>query len=172
VYTTGTLAGSARQAEWGAPKVHRPLSLWVFGDVIYAVLPLPPGDEDFAHRWRVINPMVAQRCQTRLKRPEWMNARRRKRNQRTLWQHRFWEHLIRDEADFNRHIDYIHWHPVTQWVRGTGGPLAVFELPSVCQTVGGDRGAPRGSCVSLGPGTALGLVPASTTRIEIPIVYP
>jgi len=29
-----------------------------------------------------------------------------------LWQHRIREHLIRDEADFNRHIDYIHWNPV------------------------------------------------------------
>jgi putative transposase len=26
--------------------------------------------------------------------------------------HRFWEHLIRDEADFHRHIDYIHWNAV------------------------------------------------------------
>jgi len=39
-----------------------------------------------------------------------MNARLRKRNQSK--QHRFWEHLIRDEADFNRHIDYIQWNPV------------------------------------------------------------
>jgi hypothetical protein len=23
-----------------------------------------------------------------------------------------WEHLIHDEADLNRHIDYIHWNPV------------------------------------------------------------
>ena len=29
-----------------------------------------------------------------------------------VMQHRFWEHLIRDEADFNRHINYIHWNPV------------------------------------------------------------
>jgi hypothetical protein len=62
----GSLASSARQAEWGGLEVHRLLSLWVFGDVIYAVLPLPPGDEDFSHRWRVIKPMVTQRCQTRL----------------------------------------------------------------------------------------------------------
>jgi hypothetical protein len=46
----------------GRSKVHRLLSLWVFGDVIYAVLPLPPGDEDFSHRWRAIKPMVTQRC--------------------------------------------------------------------------------------------------------------
>ena len=41
-------------------------------------------------------------------RSEWINPRRKKRNQSTLWQHRFWEHLIRHEADFNRHIVYIH----------------------------------------------------------------
>jgi putative transposase len=27
-------------------------------------------------------------------------------------QRRFWEHQIRDEADFVRHVDYIHWNPV------------------------------------------------------------
>jgi hypothetical protein len=28
------------------------------------------------------------------------------------WQRRFWEHLIRDEQDFNHHVDYIHYNPV------------------------------------------------------------
>ena len=23
-----------------------------------------------------------------------------------------WEHLIRDEDDFNQHVDYLHWNPV------------------------------------------------------------
>jgi putative transposase len=31
---------------------------------------------------------------------------------RRLWQQRFWEHLIRDETDFNAHCDYIHYNPV------------------------------------------------------------
>ena len=89
------------------------IEAWVLlPDHMHALWTLPPGDEDFSYRWRVIKRMVTQRCQTRLNRPEWMNARRRKRNQSTLWQYRFWEHLIRDEADFNRHIDYIHWNPV------------------------------------------------------------
>ncbi|MGZ4954660.1 MAG: REP-associated tyrosine transposase [Methylobacter sp.] len=48
----------------------------------------------------------------RLNRPEWLAARRRGRQQGTLWQHRYWDHLIRDEEDFNRHMDYIHWNPV------------------------------------------------------------
>jgi putative transposase len=29
-----------------------------------------------------------------------------------LWQHRYWDHMIRNQADFNRHIDYIHYNPV------------------------------------------------------------
>ena len=30
----------------------------------------------------------------------------------TLWQSRFWDHIIRDEHDLQNHIDYIHWNPV------------------------------------------------------------
>ncbi len=30
----------------------------------------------------------------------------------SLWQRRFWDHLIRDEDDFQRHLDYIHYNPV------------------------------------------------------------
>ena len=29
-----------------------------------------------------------------------------------LWQGRFWDHIIRDQDDMNRHIDYIHYNPV------------------------------------------------------------
>jgi putative transposase len=29
-----------------------------------------------------------------------------------LWQNRYWEHTIRDENDFYRHLDYIHYNPI------------------------------------------------------------
>jgi REP-associated tyrosine transposase len=29
-----------------------------------------------------------------------------------LWQRRYWEHTIRDEQDFVRHVDYVHYNPV------------------------------------------------------------
>jgi putative transposase len=29
-----------------------------------------------------------------------------------IWQLRFWDHIIRDEIDFNRHLDYIHYNSV------------------------------------------------------------
>jgi len=34
------------------------------------------------------------------------------RNEAGFWQLRFWEHTIRDEADFARHVAYIHYNPV------------------------------------------------------------
>jgi putative transposase len=29
-----------------------------------------------------------------------------------VWQHRFYDHVIRDQEDLNRHIDYVHYNPV------------------------------------------------------------
>jgi putative transposase len=48
---------------------------------------------------------------------ERLSPSRVKRGERGLWQRRFWEHLIRNEDDFRRHVDYIHWNPVKHgWV--------------------------------------------------------
>jgi putative transposase len=30
----------------------------------------------------------------------------------SFWQRRFWDHIIRNQHDFNRHLDYIHYNPV------------------------------------------------------------
>jgi len=30
----------------------------------------------------------------------------------SIWQSRFWDHVIRDEKDLENHFDYIHWNPV------------------------------------------------------------
>jgi len=32
--------------------------------------------------------------------------------ERAVWQPRFWEHQIRNEEDFHKHLDYIHYNPV------------------------------------------------------------
>jgi putative transposase len=89
------------------------IEAWVLlPDHMHALWTLPPDDHDFPTRWRIIKSTVSQRCGPRLHRPEWMTARRAIRQQSTLWQHRFWEHTIRDDTDLVRHIDYIHWNPV------------------------------------------------------------
>ncbi|MCK4632694.1 MAG: transposase [candidate division Zixibacteria bacterium] len=40
------------------------------------------------------------------------------------WQRRFWDHIIRDEDDMNRHIDYVHYNPVRH-----GLVLSPFDWP-------------------------------------------
>jgi putative transposase len=89
------------------------IEAWVLlPDHLHCLWTLPPDDWDFSTRWRVIKRTVTQRCGDRLHRPEFLTARRAQRMQSTLWQHRYWEHLIRDEQDYQRHVDYIHWNPV------------------------------------------------------------
>lgn len=39
-------------------------------------------------------------------------ASRVARGERGIWQRRYWEHLIRDDVDLQRHVDYIHFNPV------------------------------------------------------------
>jgi putative transposase len=37
---------------------------------------------------------------------------RLRRQEQAIWQHRYWEHMLRDERDFERHVEYIHYNPV------------------------------------------------------------
>jgi putative transposase len=41
-----------------------------------------------------------------------MTLSKQKHRESTIWQRRFWEHQIRDDADFERHMDYVHFNPV------------------------------------------------------------
>jgi len=80
----------------------------VLPDHIHAVWTLPPGDADFSLRWRLIKSRFAQA----LPKQERISDVRRARNERGIWQRRFWEHLIRNEADYVRHVEYCYINPV------------------------------------------------------------
>jgi putative transposase len=43
---------------------------------------------------------------------ERISRSRRRKGERGIWQRRYWEHVIRDEQDHQRHMDYIHYNPV------------------------------------------------------------
>ena len=34
------------------------------------------------------------------------------RSEADVWQRRFWEHILRDDNDYRRHVDYIHFNPL------------------------------------------------------------
>jgi putative transposase len=48
----------------------------------------------------------------RIAKTERINASRAKKGERGIWQRRYWEHLIREERDYEKHVDYIHYNPV------------------------------------------------------------
>jgi putative transposase len=75
----------------------------IMPDHLHALWTLPPDDHDFSTRWMLIK----QRFSTGLEAP-----RRRSNGEVTVWQRRFWEHQVRDEDDYARHVDYIHYNPV------------------------------------------------------------
>lgn len=72
------------------------------------VIELPDGDYDYSLRIRLIKAYFSRH----LPKDEVRNLARQKRNERGIWQRRFWEHLIRDERDFEQHVNYVHFNPV------------------------------------------------------------
>ncbi len=86
---------------------------WVLlPDHLHAIWTLPPGDARFALRWQQIKRWVTLRCGEQLHRAAWMTESKTKHRESTLWQRRYWEHQIRDDADFERHMNYLHYNPV------------------------------------------------------------
>ena len=80
----------------------------VLPDHLHCVIELPEGDVDFATRWRLIKMGFSKG----LPRIERLSKVRERRGERGIWQRRFWEHLIRDEADYQAHMDYVHINPL------------------------------------------------------------
>jgi len=80
----------------------------VLPDHLHAAWTLPQGDADFAMRWRLIKSAFSRSLPSN----ECISGSRVAKGERGIWQRRYWEHTIRDERDFARHVDYIHINPV------------------------------------------------------------
>ncbi|NJN48008.1 MAG: transposase [Candidatus Competibacteraceae bacterium] len=85
----------------------------VLPEHLHCIWSLPPGDADYKTRWALIKAGFSRVVPGGERR----SVSRLKRGERGIWQRRYWEHVIRDEQDFERHIEYIHWNPVKHgWV--------------------------------------------------------
>jgi len=86
----------------------------VLPDHLHCIWTLPVGDSNYSTRWSLLKGHFSRAVD----RDERISLSRQKRRERGVWQRRFWEHRIRDQEDFNRHVDYIHWNPVKHgWVK-------------------------------------------------------
>lgn len=94
-----------------AVRAQRPFvmdAVVVLPDHLHCVWTLPPGDADYALRWREIKSGFSRRIPAGERR----TPGRVNKGERGVWQRRYWEHTLRNERDVERHIDYIHYNPV------------------------------------------------------------
>jgi putative transposase len=68
----------------------------VLPEHLHAIWTLPQGDADFSVRWRLIKSTFS-RC---FSADEDLATSRSRKAERGIWQRRYWEHTVRDEADF------------------------------------------------------------------------
>ncbi|WP_295587129.1 transposase [uncultured Lamprocystis sp.] len=86
-------------------KVSHPFdidAIVVLPEHLHCIWRLPSGDIDFSSRWREIKKAASRQ----------IDPTTNRRNERMVWQRRFWEHAIRNEEDWRKHVDYIHYNPV------------------------------------------------------------
>ncbi|MEQ8292808.1 MAG: transposase [Roseovarius sp.] len=80
----------------------------VLPDHLHAVWSLPERDCDFPTRWKEIKTIFTKRTGLSGGR----SRSKRIKGERGLWQRRYWEHRIRDEADYRAHVAYCWGNPV------------------------------------------------------------
>lgn len=118
-----TLALQDRKQDWlvrhiddlrrafAAVKQHHPfeiIAVCVLPEHMHLLIKLPENDSDYPARLRMIKAKFSQA----IPKTEAVSPSRQRKNERGIWQRRYWEHQIRDERDLNAHIDYIHINPV------------------------------------------------------------
>ncbi len=80
----------------------------VLPEHLHAIWTLPTDDADYPMRWSLIKASFSRS----LPKSETIRQSRRRKRERGIWQRRYWEHQIQDDADLQAHVDYIHYNPV------------------------------------------------------------
>jgi putative transposase len=81
------------------------LAICILPDHLHAIWVLP--DTDFSTRWNLIKSGFSRGLGSRPR-----SASKVRKREKGIWQRRYWEHAIRDDADLDVHINYIHFNPV------------------------------------------------------------
>src|SRR5262245_49130139 len=84
----------------------------VLPEHIHTIWTLPADDSSFSIRWSLFKRAFTDGF-LEIGGPEAdRSPSRQKRRERGVWQRRFWDHVIRDDDDLGRHLDYIHYNPI------------------------------------------------------------
>ncbi len=91
---------------------------------LHMIMELPQNDADYSTRLRQIKTYFSRQLAS-----TGVRLSKNQQEEYNLWQRRFWEHRIRDEADFEAHVDYIHFNPVKHGLAKQAGdwPYSSFH---------------------------------------------
>ncbi|MBW4550383.1 MAG: transposase [Aphanocapsa sp. GSE-SYN-MK-11-07L] len=82
----------------------------VLPEHLHCIWTLPAEDADYSMGWRLIKSFFSRHCPDEVRGE--ISASGRHKKEQAVWQRRFWEHCIRDQQDWVRHVEYIHYNPV------------------------------------------------------------
>jgi len=106
---TSELARRLLRNAWKKVQQEHPFSViavCLLPDHFHCLISLPEDDWDYPLRWRAIKGIFSR---------EYKKAGGEigiRNEELAIWQRRYWEHQIRDEADLKIHFDYLHYNPV------------------------------------------------------------
>jgi putative transposase len=104
------LKRSIRQVQQTQPFILPAICL--LPDHLHCVMVLPEDETDFSNRWGAIKSLFSKGLGRSGVQKVPVSSGRSSRGEVGIWQRRYWEHLIRDEQDYQQHLDYIHFNPV------------------------------------------------------------
>lgn len=84
----------------------------ILPDHIHFIWQLPPDDSNYSQRISRLKVLFTRAYKAKNPSNLEISISRHRHRESDVWQRRFWEHLIRDEADLQQHLDYIHYNPV------------------------------------------------------------
>ena len=84
------------------------VAVCVLPNHIHGVWALPDGDDDYSLRWRLLKTKFSDAFESL----ENISASKKRRREKGIWQRRFYEHTVCDDADLRRCVDYVYFNPV------------------------------------------------------------
>jgi putative transposase len=84
----------------------------VLPDHMHFLWSLPPGDSDYAKRIGRLKVLFTRSIRDAGHVDSRDSMSRDKHREGSVWQRRFWEHTLKDEAELSGYLDYIHHNPV------------------------------------------------------------
>lgn len=100
----------------------------ILPDHLHTIWTLPPTDSSYSVRWGWLKKEFTKAWLRAGKRELPQSGGRERDGRRGIWQSKFWEHAVRDQHDYGRHMDLRSLQPGETWVHGLPAPLAVVEL--------------------------------------------